>query len=136
METENGGRSVDKIERQLLHRDLTEQIIGAAMEVHNTLGSGFLEKVYENALVVELRLRGLAVEQQDSTDVRYKGRVVGQYVADILVEGLVVLELKALDKLTGDHEAQVLNYLKATGLKVGLLINFGRPRLEWERLVL
>jgi GxxExxY protein len=106
------------------------------MEVHNTLGSGFLEKVYENALVVELRLRGLAVEQQDSTDVRYKGRVVGQYVADILVEGLVVLELKALDKLTGDHEAQVLNYLKATGLKVGLLINFGRPRLEWERLVL
>jgi len=123
-------------EGRLLHRDLTEQIIGAAMEVHNTLGSGFLEKVYENALAVELRLRGLDVKQQHSTEVTYKGRVVGQYVADILVAGLVVMELKALDTLTGDHEAQVLNYLKATGLRIGLLINFGRPRLEWKRLAL
>lgn len=132
--------NTDKIEllerRELVHEDLTGQIIGAAIEVHNTLGSGFLEKVYENALVAELRLRGVKVEPQKSLKVFYKSTLVGEYQVDILVDDSIIVELKAVDRLTDIHQAQVLNYLRATNLKVGLLLNFYGPRLAWKRLVL
>jgi hypothetical protein len=93
------------------HREITEKIIGAAQRVHNTLGYGFLEKVYQNALVIELRTHG---------------EIVGNYVADIVIDGKVILEIKAVKELSEVHEVQLVNYLKATGIEVGLLINFGR----------
>ena len=106
---------VDADERRL--NDITERVIGCAYVVANTLGHGFLEKVYENALAHELRKAGLAVMQQSSIKIRYDGIVVGDYVADLLVEGAVLVELKAVRILDGVHVAQCLNYLKATGLQ-------------------
>ena len=94
--------------------------------MHNTLGSGFLEKVYQNSLVIEIRALGFGVEVEKPMKVYYHGEVVGNYVADIIVEGKVILEIKAVKELSGIHEAQILNYLKATGIEVGLLINFGK----------
>ena len=113
--------------------EITEAIIGAAFDVSNTLGAGFLEKVYENALVHELRKRGWAVEQQHAIAVVYDGVVVGDYVADCVVEKRVLVELKALRSLDDIHSAQLLNYLKATDLRIGLLLNFGAPRVEVKR---
>lgn len=114
--------------------DLTERIIGGAFAVSNTLGCGFLDKVYENALAHELRKRGLKVEQQHPIPVHYDGVLVGNFVADLVVEDTVIIEIKA----TRDHHdvfiAQCLNYLKATGLPICLLLNFGKPRLEIKRL--
>ena len=115
---------------------LSEQIIGFAITVANTLGSGFVEKVYENALAHDLRKSGLLVEQQYGVVVRYDGVIVGDYSADLLVERSVLVELKAVRTLDAVHSAQGLNYLKATGLQLCLLINFGNPRLEIKRLVL
>jgi len=115
--------------------ELTEQVIGCAYLVGNTLGNGFLEKVYENALAYELRKRGLAVEQQKSLKVHYDGIVVGDYVADLLVEAAVLVELKALKAFDDIHLAQCLNYLKATELKICLLINFGTPKLQIKSVV-
>jgi GxxExxY protein len=109
----------------MIHEELTSKIIGAFYVVYNTLGYGFLEKVYENALVIELRKLGMLVEQQKKIDVFYDGQRVGEYYADILVDEYVVLELKAADALAPEHEAQLINYLKATDLEVGLLFNFG-----------
>jgi len=100
-------------------------IIGCAYRVHNTLGEGFLEKVYENALAIELRRHGLDVVQQAPIQVRYAGQVVGDYYADLWVEGRVILELKAVQELSPVHEVQLVNYLKATGVDIGLLLNFG-----------
>lgn len=117
-------------------KELTEKIIGAAFEVHNTLGMGFLEKVYQNALIKELRLRGYQAEPEAKIPVYYKEELVGDYSADILVERRIILELKALSALTSEHEAQLLNYLKATRLKVGLLINFGANRVQIKRKIL
>jgi len=114
------------LNRNLKHADLTEQIILCAYEVHNILGAGFLEKVYENALVEELTRRGLLAEPQKGIVVRYKGTVVGEYVADIIVENVIVIELKALERLHDIHEIQLKNYLKATGIEIGLLLNFGK----------
>ena len=108
------------------HNEITEKIIGAAYKVHNTLGSGFLEKVYQNSLAIELRALGFSVEAEKPMKVYYRGEVVGNYVADIIVDGTVLLEIKAIKELSGIHEAQILNYLKATGIEVGLLINFGK----------
>ena len=108
------------------HSEMTEKIIGAAYKVHNTLGSGFLEKVYQNSLVIEIRALGFGVEVEKPVKVYYHGEVVGNYVADIIVAENVLLEIKAIKELSGIHEAQILNYLKATGIEVGLLINFGR----------
>ena len=108
------------------HNEITEKIIGAAYKVHNTLGSGFLEKVYQNSLVIEIRALGFGVEVEKPVKVYYHGEVVGNYVADIIVAENVLLEIKAIKELSGIHEAQILNYLKATGIEVGLLINFGR----------
>jgi len=116
--------------------ELTYAINGAIFEVNRVLGGGFLEKVYERALLVELHNRGLAAEPQVPLVVKYKGVIVGEYCADILVEEQVLLELKACEKLTGIHEAQILNYLNATGIKLGLLVNFQHPRAEIRRFVI
>ena len=106
------------------------------MEVINTLGHGLLEKPYENALAVELRLRGIPFEQQPQFDVVYKGVNVGLYVPDLIVRNKVVVDTKTIDRI-GDHEkGQMLNYLNLTGLRVGLILNFKRARLSWERVVL
>ncbi len=116
--------------------DITERIIGCGYTVSNTLGSGFLEKVYENALVHEMRKNGLRVEQQRPIQVVYDGVVVGDYVADLLVEEEVLVELKAVKAIESVHQAQCLNYLKATRLKVCLILNFGETRLGIKRLML
>ena len=115
-------------------KDLSGRIIGCAFRVLNTLGSGFLEKVYENALAHEMRAAGLAVAQQKGVTVYYNGVVVGEYVADLVVEDAVVVELKASRALDPAHTAQCINYLKATRLHLCLLLNFARPRLEIHRV--
>jgi GxxExxY protein len=116
--------------------ELTYKINGAVFEVNRILGAGFLEKVYENALVLELEKQGLKAESQVPISVIYKGNVVGEYTVDILVEDKVILELKAADKIQKIYEAQLLNYLKATGMKIGLLVNFKYPKAEIKRLIL
>ncbi|MCK4298240.1 MAG: GxxExxY protein [Planctomycetes bacterium] len=113
---------------------MTGKIIGAAYAVYNALGHGFLEKVYENALAVELNRLGLSVKQQEPVAVSYKGDLVGEYVADLVVEGKVIVEVKAVGELQKVHEAQLINYLKATSIQVGLLINFG-PEIEIKRRI-
>ncbi len=113
--------------------ELTEKIIGCAYRVSNTLGCGFLEKVYENALAYELREQDIIVEQQKSIEVNYGGIIVGHYVADLMVSGRVIVELKSVKKLDEIHAAQTLNYLKATGLDVALLLNFGKPKIDIRR---
>ena len=116
-------------------QDLTQRILEGAFAVHNALGAGFLEKVYSNALLVELRSMGLVCEQEVAFKVSYREVVVGDYFADLIVERRVIVELKACASLDSIHEAQVLNYLKASGIHVGLLLNFGKPRLEYRRFV-
>ncbi|MDJ0855959.1 MAG: GxxExxY protein [Desulfobacterales bacterium] len=112
----------------------TRDIIGAFYEVYNHLGPGFLEKVYENAMLIELKIRGLQVNAQHPIKVKYKAHSVGEYLADLWVEGKVICEIKAMQSLRPEHEAQLINYLKATGIKVGLLLNFG-PKPEIMRRV-
>jgi GxxExxY protein len=116
--------------------EITYAINGAVFEVNRVLGPGFLEKVYENALLIELRSKGLRAQNQAQIKVSYKGNIVGEYIADILVEEKVIVEIKTVDKLEKIHEAQLLNYLKATGVRVGLLVNFRHPKAEVKRLVL
>ncbi len=113
---------------------ITEKVIGCAFTVGNVMGCGFVEKVYENALVYELRKTGLLVEQQYGIEVKYDGIVVGQFFADLLVEGRVLVELKAVKTLDEHHFAQCLNYLKATGFTICLLINFANPKVEIKRI--
>ncbi|HEY2680872.1 MAG TPA: GxxExxY protein [Candidatus Udaeobacter sp.] len=120
---------------KLLHKQTTEKIIGAAFEVHSQLGYGFLERVYQRALQVELLRRGAAAELENRIQVQYKGVVVGDYDADILVDACVVVEVKIGPQYDKRDEAQLLNELKATGLRVGILLNFGRAKLEYKRLV-
>ena len=115
---------------------LTERIIGSAFEVLNELGHGFPEAVYHKALVHELGQGKISVEQQVSFQVRYKGVTVGSYYADIVVEERVIIELKTVEKLIPAHVGQVLNYLRASGLQVGLLLNFAKPKLEYRRVLL
>jgi len=115
---------------------VTERVIGSAMEVSNVLGVGFLEKVYENALVLELQRNEIPCKRQVSISVAYKGSTAGEYIIDLLVDERIIVELKAVRSLDDVHAAQCLNYLKATGYPLCLLINFGRPRLEIRRLVL
>jgi len=117
------------------HEDLTARILRCAFKVQNTLGCGFLEKAYENAMMVELQREGLSAVQQVPLRVHYEGVLVGQYIADIIVEGAVLIEIKATEEDPPLYKAQVLNHLKATGLTVGLLLNFGRTRLVYHRLV-
>ena len=112
---------------------LTNEIIGCAFTVHNALGPGYLEKVYENAMCIELAKQGLRVKQQEPIKVRYDGQIIGEYVVDLWVEDRVIVELKAVQALTKAHEAQVVNYLTATGTDIGLLINFGAPSVQIKR---
>ena len=116
--------------------EVTYLINGAIFEVNRVLGGGFLEKAYENALLLELKNRGLKAEAQVPISVVYKGNTVGDYYADIVVEDQVILEIKAIDALQKIHEAQLLNYLKATGIRVGLLVNFRHPKAQIKRMVL
>jgi GxxExxY protein len=118
-----------------MRETVSQRVIRCAIDVSNTLGVGFLEKVYENALCVELRKEGLKFQSQKPIVVNYKGFQIGEYIADIIVEDKLLLELKALAALCSSHDAQVMNYLKATNLSVGLLLNFGRPKLGIKRIV-
>jgi len=117
------------------HKALTERIIQAAFTVHNTLGSGFLEKVYENAMVIELGKAGLNIVQQAPLQVTYNGSIVGEYYADLVVDNKILLELKAVSHILPVHEVQLVNYLKATETEVGLLINFANTRVEVRRKI-
>ena len=119
----------------LIEGELTDTILTAAFKVSNTLGAGFLEKVYENSLGVELRKSGSVVEVQKAYTVRYEGMIVGDYVADLVIDGKVIVECKAVTSLDPVHEAQLMNYLRASGIRVGLLLNFGRPKLQFRRFV-
>ena len=114
---------------------LTERVLGAVFEVSNTLGAGFLEKVYQRALLTELRLRGIRAAAEVSFAVTYKGHPVGEYFADLLVEDVLVIELKCAERLSSEHTAQCLNYLLASGRTLCLLVNFQKPRVEWKRIV-
>ena len=120
---------------KILYKDTSYKIVGLAMEVHSKLGYGFLEKVYENAMMVLFRRESISAKQQAPITVYFDGEIVGDYYADILVEDKIILELKALEKITDAHRAQTLNYLKATGLQLAILLNFGKQRLEYERFV-
>lgn len=120
---------------ELLYKDLSYQIMGAAFEVHGQLRPGFLEAVYENALAIELNLRGIKFERQVHLPVKYKGRLVGNYVADIVVENKVILELKVVRSLNDAHKAQAINYLAATGLKLAILLNFAQRSLQYSRVI-
>ncbi|MBI2567216.1 MAG: GxxExxY protein [Candidatus Schekmanbacteria bacterium] len=119
----------------MVFEEETGQIIGGAMEVLNMLGHGLLEKPYENALVVELGLRGIACHQQRRFDVLYKGVKVGEYVPDLIVFDRVVVDTKVIDRITDHEVGQVLNYLKISGLKVGIILSFRRAKLQWKRVV-
>ena len=117
----------------LLYEEITNNILAACFEVSKDLGAGFLESVYQNALVIVLHEKGLTLERDHPLAVSFHGQIVGQFYADIMVEDKIILELKAVSALTDIHKAQVINYLKATGIEVGLLINFGNPKLEYRR---
>src|SRR5688500_5682873 len=120
-------------ERRL--NELTEKVIGCAYTIANSLGCGFLEKVYENALAHELRKAGLSVQQQFPIIIRYDGVVVGEYVADLVIEGWVLIELKAIKDLEDIHSAQCINYLKAASFPICLLFNFGKTKVQMKRLL-
>ncbi|MGI8555208.1 MAG: GxxExxY protein [Pyrinomonadaceae bacterium] len=124
------------LEEKILYRELSYKIVGLAMQVHTELGYGFLEKVYENALLISLKENSIKAEQQFPIKVYFHRQIVGEYVADILVENILILELKAQDRIIETHKAQTLNYLKATNLKLAILLNFGKQKLEYERLIL
>jgi len=114
---------------------LTDRVLGAIFEVANVLGAGFLEKVYERALIKELGFRGIRATAQASLPVTYKGECVGEYFADIVVEDVLVVELKCVDRFTNEHTAQCLNYLRASGKSLCLLVNFQKPTVDWKRVV-
>jgi len=114
---------------------LTEKVLGAVFEVSNTLGAGFLETVYERALLRELNIRGIQASSQKSFAVTYKGHSVGEYFADIIVEDVLVIELKCVERLANEHLAQCLNCLRASGMPICLLINFQKPKVEWKRVI-
>ncbi len=118
----------------MLHEELTKKIIKAFYMINDALGYGFLEKVYENAMLIELKKMGLEVKQQKNIKVYYDGKEVGDYFADLIVENLVIIELKAAESLCPEHEAQLINYLRATYIEVGLLFNFGR-KAEFKRKI-
>lgn len=123
-----------KDKKELLHADLSENIIGSCFEVIKELGSGFLENVYKNALLIAMKQKGLNVSVEQSFEVIFRNHKVGKYVADLIVENLIVVELKCCRVLIPENQAQVINYLKASGLPIGLLVNFGNQKLEYKRL--
>ncbi len=122
-------------DKELLHRELTKDIIDSAYKVHNSLGCGLLEKVYGNALAWDMDLKKRKVLLQKEFKVIYQGKEVGIYYADLVVEDKVIVEVKSVERLDDVHRAQLMNYLRISGISVGLLINFSRPKLEYERFV-
>jgi GxxExxY protein len=122
-------------EEKVLYRDLSYKIVGLAMEAHTKLGFGFLEKVYENAMMVLFKREGIRARQQVPIKVYFEGEQVGFYVSDILVEDIIILELKAAEYLSDAHRAQTLNYLRATDTRLAILLNFGKQKLQYVRLV-
>ncbi len=116
------------------YKDICDSIIGIAIAVQKELGTGFLEKVYENSLVIAFQEAGIKVEQQKSIEVQFRNQIVGEYFADLLIDDKIILELKALEEIHPVHKAQLINYLKATGYKIGYVINFGKSPLEFKRL--
>jgi GxxExxY protein len=120
---------------KVIHRELSYQVMNAVFEIHNTLGPGFLESVYEEALAHELELRGIAFERQKAVTVRYKERVVGTHRLDLVLDGKIILELKAVSSLTDVFKQQTLSYLRAADLRLGIVINFGASRVESTRIV-
>lgn len=123
-----------KEEKELLHSDLTRTILGCCFEVMGELGPGFLERVYKNALFIAMMHKGLQVDTERSYEVIFRGKIVGRYAADLVVNNTVIIELKCCENLISEHQAQLFNYLKVSGLSVGLLVNFRRRKLEWKRL--
>lgn len=117
----------------LVHEELTGKILSACFEVSNELGSGFLESIYQKSLVIALHQKGRKTVEQAPIHVMFRGERVGMFLADILVEEKIIVEIKAVSALTPEHKAQIINYLKATGIEIGLLINFGNPKLEYRR---
>ena len=134
----NANRSLKpRFVENLLYKDEVFAIIGAAMEVHNQLGCGFLEAVYQEAFEVELKGRNIPFETSKHLQIQYKGALLNKgYIADLVAYDKIIIELKSIDTLTENDDAQLLNYLKATGLELGLLINFGASKLEWKRRIL
>jgi GxxExxY protein len=120
---------------EILYKELSFAIIGAAMEIHKTLGPGFLEAIYKNAMIYELMTRGMKVEIEKPLPVNYKGQLLGEYFADLVVADQIILELKAISSIAKAHEAQAMHYLAATGLKLAIIINFGAPSLQYKRIV-
>lgn len=120
----------------LLYKDEVYEVVGCAMEVLNTLGHGLLEKPYENALAVELNLRSIPFIQQKKFPVIYKNVNIGEYISDLVVYNKIIVELKTIEQITNNERGQVINYLKLSGLKVGIILNFKHAKLEWERIVL
>jgi len=120
---------------EILFKELSYAIIGAAMEVHRVLGPGFLESVYEAALAYELTLRGIHFEPQKHLPVYYKDQLLGEYIADLVIEGQIIIELKAISAISAAHEAQAHHYLAATGLKLAIILNFGAESLQQKRIV-
>ena len=127
---------MDSSDTKLLFKEEVFQIIACAIEVLNTLGHGIIEKPYENALVVEFRLRNIPFRQQPPFDVLYKGQNVGLFVPDLIVFNAIVVDTKAIDRITDHERGLMLNYLRITNLRVGVILNFKRRKLEWERIVL
>ena len=125
--------NMDEQAKRWKHEEITKLVIGCAFEVINELGAGFLELVYEKALLLVLRQRGLTAIGQHPVKVLFRGQCVGEFFADIFVEGKVIVELKAVKAIAPEHQAQIINYLNATGIEVELLINFGNPKLEYRR---
>jgi GxxExxY protein len=128
------GKEPDTEERARLEA-LVEKVIGAAYEVSNVLGAGFLEKIYERALMEELTLRGVRARPQATFPVAYKGKHIGTYAADLVVDDCLLVEVKCVEQFSNEHLAQCINYLKASGLHLALLINFRHPKVEWRRIV-
>jgi len=120
---------------KIIYKDLSYKIIGLAMEVHNTLGPGFLEKVNEKALMILFKKHGIKAKTQVPIKVKFENQIIGNYIADIVVDDKIILELKSADSVGKAHKAQALNYLKATGMKLAIIINFGQDKLECHRIV-
>ena len=126
---------MDGVEKEkLLHSDLSEQIIGCCIEIVRELGSGFLENVYKNALYISMKEKGLKVSSEKIFEIDFHGYKIGRYIADLIVEDVLIVELKCCRTLTPEHQAQLINYLKAADMEVGLLVNFGNQKLEYKRL--
>jgi GxxExxY protein len=123
------------MEKKMEHKELTEKIIGSAYRVYNKMGFGFLESVYEKCLIIELEKAGIEAESQVPIKVEYEGKVVGEFIADILVEDSIILELKSVKRVVLAHEVQLVNYLTATKRDVGLILNFGEEKVEIKRKV-